>query len=138
MDGSGTKPRVLVIDDDCLIADTLAEILQMHGFDASRVYSGEHALERIETYSPDIVLSDILMHKVDGVEVAERIRALHPECRVILFSAGALSPQNRRKIIELGFEYLERPLHPQELLAHVKGTYAQSSNPRNLQQSSAS
>jgi DNA-binding response OmpR family regulator len=129
MAGSKAKPRVLVIDDERLIADTLKKILEMHGFDATPLYSGESALEWIETYRPDIVLSDIVMHKVDGVQAAERIRALHPECRVILFSASSLSAANRRKITSLGFEYLERPLHPKDLLAHVTGSRTQGADP---------
>jgi DNA-binding response OmpR family regulator len=121
MSGSKAKSRVLVVDDERLIADTLKEILELHGFDATSRYSGESALEWIETYRPDIVLTDIVMHKLDGIEAAVRIRALHPQCRVILFSASALSAANRRKINHLGFEYLQRPLHPNDLLARVTG-----------------
>jgi DNA-binding response OmpR family regulator len=124
MSGSKAKSRVLVIDDERLIADTLKEILELHGFDATSRYSGESALEWIESFRPDIVLSDIVMHQVDGVEAAVRIRALHPECRVILFSASALSVANRNKICKLGFEFLQRPLHPNDLLSRVMGTPA--------------
>ena len=122
MAGFKTRPRVLVIDDECLIADTLREILERHGLDATAHYSGESALESIETIRPDIVLSDVRMHRLDGVETAARIRELHPLCRVILFSASTLSAANRHKIRHLGFEYLERPLHPQDLLARVLET----------------
>ena len=66
--GSTTKRRVLVIDDEHIIADTLTEILELHGFEATPLYSGESALEWIEDSRPDIVLSDIVMHHVDGVE----------------------------------------------------------------------
>lgn len=129
MTGSKAKSRVLVIDDERLIADTLKEILDLHGFETISLYSGESALEWIESYRPDIVLSDIVMRKVDGIEAAMRIRALHPECRVILFSASALSAANRRRINNLGVEYLQRPLHPKDLLAHVIGAPAQVVNP---------
>lgn len=127
MDGPKAKPKVLVIDDEALIADTLTKILTLHGFEATPLYSGESALEWIENVRPDIVLSDIMMHEVDGVQAAVRIRELHPECRVILFSASALSFADRRKISSLGFEYLERPLHPKVLLSHVMGS---SDDPR--------
>lgn len=135
---SPNKSRVLVIDDDRMIADTLTQILKMHGFDATPVYSGESALEWIEEYQPDIVLSDIVMHRVDGVEAAARIRKLHPECRIILFSASVLSPANRRKISYLGFEFLERPLHPEDLLARVIGSRPQIVDPLSSEQSKAS
>ena len=120
--------RVLVIDDERLIADTLKEILELHGFVATSVYSGESALEWIESYRPDIVLSDIVMHQVDGIEAAMRIRTLYPECRVILFSASALSAATRWKIHHLGFEFLQRPLHPRDLLARVIGKPPQVNN----------
>jgi DNA-binding response OmpR family regulator len=135
---SPDKSRVLIIDDERLIADTLTQILKMHGFEATPLYSGESALEWIETYQPDIVLSDIVMHRLDGVEAAARIRKLHPECRIILFSASALSPANRRKINHLGLEFLERPLHPRDLLARVIGTRPQIANPLSSEQSKAS
>jgi DNA-binding NtrC family response regulator len=122
MDEPRAKPKVLVIDDEALIADTLTEILSLHGYDATPLYSGESAIEWIENSRPDIVLSDIVMRQVDGVQAAVRIRELHPECRVILFSASALSSANRRKISSLGFEYLQRPLHPKDLLSHVMGS----------------
>lgn len=129
MTGSKAKSRVLVIDDERLIADTLTQIFKLNGFDATPLYSGESALEWIESYRPDIVLSDIVMHKLDGVEAAARIRDLHPECRIILFSAAALSVANRRRISNLGFEYLERPLHPKDLLARVTETRPPTANP---------
>ena len=127
-----TKQRVLVIDDEHIIADTLTEILELNGFEATPLYSGESALEWIENSRPDIVLSDIVMHQVDGVQTAVRIRELHPECRVILFSASSVSNANRRKINSLGFEYLERPLHPKDLLEHMLTNPGQAAkrNPR--------
>ena len=133
MRGNGTKEstpnrRVLVIDDERIIADTLTEILELHGFEATPLYSGESALEWVESSRPDIVLSDIVMHQVDGIEAAVRIRILHPECRVILFSASPLSAANRRKIHRLGFEFLQRPLHPQDLLARLTGKPPQAAN----------
>jgi DNA-binding NtrC family response regulator len=72
------------------------------------------------------------MHEVDGVQTAVRIRELHPECRVILFSASSVSYANRRKISSLGFEYLERPLHPKDLLEHMlpNSRQAMKHNPR--------
>lgn len=138
MAGFKTRPRVLVIDDERLIADTLREILELHGLDATAHYSGESALESVETVRPDIVLSDIRMHLLDGVETATRIRALHPLCRVILFSASTLSAANRHKIRHLGFEYLERPLHPRELLRRVMESCQQPRNPQPHDHSGAS
>jgi DNA-binding NtrC family response regulator len=111
------KPKVLVVDDERLIADTLATILKINGFETTALYSGEAALEWVESFQPNVVLSDIHMRKVNGIETAERIRRKHPDCRVILFTASALSATTRHRIQELGFEFLQRPLHPEVILA---------------------
>src|SRR5436305_1385561 len=83
-------PKVLVIDDQALIADTLAEILNQNGYASRPVYSGEEALEQVNRFEPDVVLSDVRMHKLDGIQTAMRIQILHPHCSVILFSASAI------------------------------------------------
>ena len=74
---------VLVVDDDRVLADTLAEILRKHGYRPIAIYSGEEAVELAQRFRPDVVLSDIRMSRLDGIEAARRIRALHPDCRVI-------------------------------------------------------
>lgn len=107
---------VLVIDDDRVLADTLAEILRRHGYRPVALYSGEEALELAQRFRPDVVLSDIRMSRLDGVETARRIRSLHPDCRVILFTAHTVSAALRQTIHELRFELLKRPLRPEEVL----------------------
>jgi DNA-binding NtrC family response regulator len=111
---------VLVIDDDRVLADTLSEILRKNGFTPVALYSGEEALELAERLRPEIVLSDIRMSRIDGVEAAKRIRALHPDCRVILFTAHVVSPSMRRMIEGMGFELLQRPLHPEHVLSVLR------------------
>jgi len=69
-----SKPKVLVVDDDKVLADSLAQILNLHGFVSTALYSGEQAVEFVDGFRPDIVLSDIRMRKVDGIEAAKRIR----------------------------------------------------------------
>lgn len=117
---TAANPKAIVIDDERLIADTLALILNHHGYEASSAYSGEEALEQVDRLQPDIVLSDVRMHELDGIETALRIRALHPGCRVILFSASYITDDEQERIDESGFEFLRRPLHPRELLSHLQ------------------
>lgn len=118
---TAAKPKVIVVDDHRVIAETLTEILKQNGYDALPAYSGEEALERVEQSEPAVVVSDVRMHKLDGIQMALRIRILHPKCRVILFSASHISDDERARIDECGFEFLPRPLHPQELLKHLRG-----------------
>ena len=114
------RRTVLVIDDDRVLADTLAQILRLNGFQPVALYSGEEAIELVERLQPDIVLSDIRMSRVDGIEAAKRIRALHPECRVILFTAHPVSSAMKHMIHGLEFELLQRPLHPEEVLTTLR------------------
>jgi DNA-binding NtrC family response regulator len=107
---------VLVIDDDCVLADTLSDILRKHGFKPVALYSGEEALELAGRFRPDVVLSDIRMSRLDGIEAAKRIQLLHPDCRIILFTAHAVSTAMIELIHGLGFELLQRPLHPERVL----------------------
>lgn len=117
MTGESKGTKVLVIDDDRLVADTLAEILRLHGFSASAVYSGEEAISFAERFEPEIILSDIRMHQVDGIEAAQTIRQLHPESRVILFTASTVNTRMKAAIERSGFEFLQRPLHPRSVLS---------------------
>src|SRR6187402_1568739 len=63
-------PRVLVVDDERLIADTVAKILNLHGFDAFCSYNGEDALQLAKSFRPDYLLSDVMMPKLNGVDLA--------------------------------------------------------------------
>ncbi len=96
--------RVLVVDDECLIADTLALILNRKGFETTAVYSGEKAVEVAIALKPDVLISDVIMKGITGIEAAIRISATLPACRVILFSGNAatndlLAGANRRDTI---------------------------------------
>ena len=110
------KSRVTVIDDEPVIADTLAEILSLHGYEAKAHYSGESALASVGEFCPQVVLSDVRMEKMDGIETALRIRQSHPGRRIILFTASLVRSDIHRRIHDLGFEFLQRPLHPREVL----------------------
>jgi CheY-like chemotaxis protein len=107
--------RVLIADDEHLIADTLALILNHHGFEAHAVYSGEGAVERALLVAPDILVSDILMRGITGIEAAQRIREDCPWCRVILFSGGM--SEASAKTANFDFDFLAKPVHPEALLA---------------------
>lgn len=108
--------RIAVIDDEPIVADTLVQILHMHGYQARAYYSGEAALADGE-FRPEVVLSDVRMPGMDGIETARRMRSFEPGCRIILFTASPLRSGSYETIHRLGFEILERPLHPREVLA---------------------
>ena len=89
MPDTTNKPKVLVADDERVIADTLAMILNQSGFQARAVYSGEKALEMAPTFQPDMLISDVIMADLNGIDAAIRIRALLPSIKILLFSGQA-------------------------------------------------
>jgi CheY-like chemotaxis protein len=116
------KTRVLVVDDESMIRDTLVEILNGCGFEAVGVSSGDAALEILPRFSPDVVVSDVVMPGKNGVEAAIRIRELLPRCRVILISGQAATGDLLREAGEAGheFEILAKPFRPQVLLGLLR------------------
>lgn len=120
MQDGHAKPRVLIADDEAAIAETIALILNAHGFDAKVVSSGEAAVETAPEFCPDFLLSDIRMGAMDGIEAAIKIRALCPDCKVVVFSATILDGRERARLRGLGFDFLGKPIHPSRLLAHLR------------------
>lgn len=123
MQETPVKPKVLVADDERVIADTLAIILNQSGFDAKAVYTGEEAVERAESWRPNMVISDVIMAELNGIDAAIKIRALLPSCKILLFSGQAATADLLEKAAGQGhqFEILAKPVHPQDLLAKLRG-----------------
>jgi CheY-like chemotaxis protein len=117
-----SKPRVLVADDEQVIANTLAIILNQAGFEARAVYSGEAAIEALDSFQPDMLITDVIMTGITGIEAAIAARARLPRCKVLLFSGQAatsgLLDQARLRGHE--FEVLAKPVHPTDLLAKLR------------------
>ena len=123
MSNKTVKPKVLVADDEQVIADTLAMILNQSGFEARAVYSGEKALDLAATFEPDMLISDVIMADLNGIEAAIRIRALLPRIKILLFSGQAATADLLEKARTQGydFEILAKPVHPQDLLSRLRG-----------------
>ena len=123
MPDNHVKPKVLVVDDERVIADSLAMILNQSGFDASAVYSGEKALEFASTLRPDMFITDVIMADVNGIEAAIKIRAMLPEIKILLFSGQAATANLLEKARAQGYEFeiLAKPVHPQDLLNRLRG-----------------
>jgi DNA-binding response OmpR family regulator len=122
-DTARLRLRVLVVDDEPLIAETVTAILNVHGFEAREATSGEDALEVARSFQPDIVLSDVLMPRMTGVDLGVRLRREFPQTRVLLFSGQAATSELMRKAEEKGyhFELFPKPIHPEELIARLRG-----------------
>lgn len=122
MPPNSTKPKVLVADDERVIADTLAMILNQSGFDARAVYSGEKALEVAPEFQPNMLISDVIMADLNGIDAAIRIRELLPAIKILLFSGQAATADLLEKARTEGYEFeiLAKPVHPQDLLNRLR------------------
>jgi CheY-like chemotaxis protein len=116
------KPRVLVADDEQVIANTLAIILNQHGFEARAVFSGEKAVESLDSFQPDMLISDVIMTGMTGIEAAIITRERLPKCKILLFSGQAATADLLEKARTQGheFEILAKPVHPTDLLAKLR------------------
>ena len=116
------SPRILVVDDEILIADTIVQILNRNGFIAEAAYSGSQAIDLATRHCPELVLSDVMMPHVDGVEAAIAIREQCPDTRIVLFSGQAATVEILARARERGhnFELLPKPIHPTQLIKHLR------------------
>lgn len=116
------RMRVLVVDDEYLIADTLCAILNEHQFDAVAAHSGQEALISARKIRPDVVISDVLMPRMSGVDLAIQLRNEFPEIRVFLFSGQTATSALIRQAEERGhhFELFPKPIHPDELMSRLR------------------
>jgi CheY-like chemotaxis protein len=117
-----TLPKVLIVDDERRIVDTLKEILEMAGFHAAAAYDGWDALEVAARFHPDYLLSDVLMPRMNGVELAIAISKMHPSTRILLFSGQAGISEILMDGQKQGFEFelIAKPIHPLKLIEHLK------------------
>jgi DNA-binding response OmpR family regulator len=118
---SAYRPVVLVVDDESIIADTLAEILTLSGYDGIPAYDGDSALETALLRPPEMLITDVVLPGMSGIELAITVRRIFPECRIILFSGQASTADLLSAAREGGhhFTLLNKPLHPQDLLTRV-------------------
>lgn len=119
MNTTGDKTRVLVVDDEKIVADTFAMIIQMENYEARAVYSAEEAVEILASFEPKIVVSDIVMGGMSGFDLAIYLAEHRPDCRVILVSGHAFHQPEVARTIKHGFEFLTKPVEPADLLARL-------------------
>ena len=113
--------RILIIDDEKPLADTFAEILQIAGYEVRAVYDGVAALSLIESFVPDLVISDVVMPGMNGIEACGKIKCELPNCHIILFSGQAATDElmSDARADGCNWELLAKPVHPRDLLAKL-------------------
>ena len=119
--GAQSSRRVVVVDDELIIARTLVLILNSAGFEARAAYCGEEAVELVETFLPDLLIADVIMPGMSGIEVAIFVRNKLPQCRILLFSGQAATSDllDTARVQGYEFEILAKPVHPTGLLERL-------------------
>ena len=113
------KQRVLVVDDDRLVADTLSLVFAVNGYDAEARYSASSGLERARSFDPGLVICDVTMPEETGLELADKLRFELPDARVLLFTAFASNAARvHAHASRTGhpLRMLNKPCRPEELL----------------------
>ncbi len=114
--------KILVVDDEPLIADTIVAILERSGFQATAAYNGNEAVEMAAGYCPDCMITDVMMPGMTGIETAKIVRQLCPEARILLFSGQAATADllADARSEGLDFDLLPKPIHPRILIEKLK------------------
>ncbi|MBW1981249.1 MAG: response regulator [Deltaproteobacteria bacterium] len=113
------KIRVLLVDDEEEFVRTLAERLQMRGYDVTTSFSGEDAIKEIKGYNFDVVVLDVLMPGLDGIEALREIKNIKPLTEVIMLT-GHATVETAIEGMKLGaYDYLMKPCKTEDLLSKI-------------------
>ena len=119
--------KILVVDDEKPISDIVMFNLDKEGYDVVTAYDGEEALKKVESESPDLILLDLMLPKIDGLEVARQIRKEH-DTPIIMLTATD-SEIDKVLGLELGADdYVTKPFSNRELVARVKANLRRTSS----------
>ena len=123
-DTSEYRPVVLVVDDESAIADTLTEILSRSGYAAMPAYDGTDALETALLTPPELLITDVILPGMSGIELAITIKRIFPDCKILLFSGQAATSDLLANAKNAGHQFtlLNKPIHPRDLLARVQSS----------------
>jgi len=121
MEATMERRKVLIVDDETTVAETLALVFSSRGFVCQTAYSAEQAIELIADWRPDVAIIDVMLPHLNGIELARVISENHPGCRSILISghpsASELLPKTQSA--ERTMQILPKPLHPTLILETV-------------------
>lgn len=117
------KIKLLLVDDEENFVNTLAERMKMRDVPSKVVFSGEEALEAVKVEAPDVMVLDLRMPGIDGMDVLRKVRKAHPHVQVIILTGHGtdLDEEEARKLG--AFHYHKKPIDIDELLSTVKKAY---------------
>lgn len=114
------KPRVLVVDDDARIAASIRRALVYEGYDVAEAHDGHSALTAVRDQVPDLVVLDVMLPGIDGLEVCRRMRDAGDDIAVLMLTAKTTVPDRVNGLDSGADDYLVKPFAHEELLARVR------------------
>ncbi|MBU0465781.1 MAG: response regulator [Proteobacteria bacterium] len=115
--------KILLVDDEKEFVQTLSERLQMRDMGTAVVYDGNSALDQVQRDEPEVMIIDLKMPGLDGMELLKRVKHTHPQIQVIVVT-GHGSEQDKKKCMDLGaFSYMQKPVDIDLLSESLKKAY---------------
>jgi DNA-binding NtrC family response regulator len=115
--------RLLLVDDEEEFVKTLSERLEMRNIKPDAVYDGDQALSFVKDNEPDVIVLDLRMPGIDGIEVLKRVKKAHPDIQVIILT-GHGTEEDEERAKKLGaFDYLEKPVDIDKLVSRLKKAF---------------
>ena len=113
--------KIMVVDDEARITDTVALVLRHNGYETAVAYEGTSALARCSEFRPDLLLTDVIMPGMDGIELSQRVTDELPNCKALLFSGNAATAELLERAQERGLnlQIVSKPVHPVVLLRKI-------------------
>jgi DNA-binding response OmpR family regulator len=122
-----TKSKLLLVDDETAITDRLEPFLSRAGFDVKVAADGEAALKEVISFSPDLVILDVLMPRLDGREVLRQLRQKGDWTPVILLTQVGESAERAMALMEGADDYINKPFDSNELVARINAVLRRAS-----------
>lgn len=126
MKGIRRTRGILIVDDDPAITETLTAIFERHGYEVQCADSAETAIEIIAAWEPDLAILDVMLPRMNGIDLALVLKANRPACHLVLFSGHQGTQALMEEAAKKGnmFEILAKPVHPLFMLDFVSGLFA--------------
>jgi DNA-binding response OmpR family regulator len=115
---SPSPSKLLIVDSLGITADSLAIIFSKEGYEVRREYAAETALKVAETWQPDVLISEIILSGMSGLDFAKKLTARYPDCSIILHS-GQVSGVVVAEALSLNYLFFPKPMHPSVLIDRV-------------------
>lgn len=115
------RQKILIVDDERSVSETLALIFSARGYEARIAYSAEEAIEIVATWKPDLAILDVVLPGMNGIDFGIILRANYPNCQVLLLSGQSATAEYLEQAARAGHEFraLPKPTHPVAMLETV-------------------